>query len=172
LLATENLTLSAAYGLADHVFKAANDLQIEAFTGVRQDPTLANGGNAKGKRSILAPRHSATASAAWTDDLTADAKWFLRGDLSYQSKKYGEVHNVSHTGDRWGLNLRLGVQTDAWRTDLYANNVLDDLTPSAIFRGADSSVTRFPQNPGQTRNALEIPFPRGREFGVTVQYNF
>ena len=60
-LASENLTLAASYGLADHVFKAANDLQIAQFTGVPEHPTLRTGGNAKGKHSILAPKHSGSA---------------------------------------------------------------------------------------------------------------
>ncbi|MBM3514413.1 MAG: hypothetical protein FJX59_11975, partial [Alphaproteobacteria bacterium] len=139
-LASENLTLSFNYGMADHVFKAANDLQIEIFEGIPQDRTLANGGNAKGKHSILAPKHSGSAGAAWRDALTADADWFARADLSYQSRKFGEIHNIAWTGAYFRLNTRIGVQTDRWRLDAYVNNVLDDLTPGAIFRGADSSI--------------------------------
>jgi|GEM_PF-1200040 len=172
LLATEQITLSAAYGLADHVFKAANDLQIEQFTGVRQDLTLANGGNAKGKHSINAPKHTFTASAAYNDDLTADVQWFVRADFSYRTKLWTEVHNVSHTGDRYGLNSRIGVQTGTWKVDLYANNILDDMSPTAVFRGADGSTRRYVANPGQAPNALELSLPRGREFGLTAQYNF
>lgn len=170
--ATQQLTLSANYGLADHVFKKANDQQIELFTGVPQDLTLANGGNAKGKHSILAPKHTGTVSASWKDDLAADAQWFLRGDLSYRSKAFGEVHNVSWTGNKYMMNTKLGVETEAWNLTLYANNVLNDLTPGAIFRGADSSALRFTQNPGNSKNALELQLPRGREFGLTGQYNF
>ncbi|MDX2142120.1 MAG: TonB-dependent receptor [Rhodospirillaceae bacterium] len=171
-LATEQLTLSAGYGMADHVFKKANDVQIEGFTGVLQDFTLANGGNAKGKHSILAPKHTATASAAYKDDLSADARWFVRADFSYRTKLWTEVHNVSHTGDRWGVNSRLGVETDDWQVDLYVNNVLNDLTPSAVFRGANSSVVRYAGNPFQAVTGLELSLPRGREFGITGQYNF
>jgi outer membrane receptor protein involved in Fe transport len=172
LLVTEQLTLSAAYGMADHVFKKANDLQIEQFTGVLQDLTLANGGNAKGKHSINAPKHTATASAAYKDDLSADARWFVRADMTYRTKLWTEVHNVSHTGDRWGLNSRLGVETDSWRVDLYVNNILNDKTPGSVFRGADGSALRYTANPAQAPNALELSLPRGREFGVTGQYSF
>lgn len=172
LAATKNLTLTSSYGLADHVFKKANDAQIQAFTGVVQDFTLANGGNAKGKHSILAPKHSATLGAIWRDDLTADAQWMFRTDFSYQSKKFTEVHNVSWTGDRYLVNTKLGVETKAWSLTAYVNNLFDDRTAGAIFRGADPSVVRYAGNPFANRNALELSMPRGREFGITGQYNF
>jgi iron complex outermembrane recepter protein len=172
LAATEQLNLSMAYGMADHVFKAANDLQIEQFTGVLQDLTLANGGNAKGKHSINAPKHTATAGAVYKDDLSANARWFVRGDVTYRTKLWTEVHNVSHTGDKWGLNTKLGVETGAWNLTLYANNALNDLTPTAVFRGADGSALRYAANPALAPNALELSLPRGREFGLTGQYNF
>jgi outer membrane receptor protein involved in Fe transport len=173
LLATDHLTLSAAYGLADHVFKVANDLQIQQFTGVPATAAeLPTSNNAKGKTSILAPKHTLTASAVWKDDLTAEARWFARADFSYRTKLWTEVHNVSHTGDRYGLNSRLGVETDRWKVDLYVNNILDDMTPGSVFRGADGSARRYAANPGQALNALELALPRGREFGLTGQYNF
>ena len=173
LLATDNLTLTAGYGMADHVFKKANDDMIEANGGPKQDFTFATGnGNAAGKHNLAAPKHSATAGFAWRDDLTADAQWLFRTDLSYQSKKYSEIANISWVGARTLVNSKIGVETKTWNLTLYANNLFDDRTPGAAFRGADSSVARYAGNPFANRRALELSMPRGREFGLTGEYNF
>ncbi|MDX2145051.1 MAG: TonB-dependent receptor [Rhodospirillaceae bacterium] len=170
LQASENLSFTFSYGLADHVFKKANDdTEILLTTGVT-DPNLVNGGNAKGKHSILAPKHSLAASAAWRDELATDTDWVLRSDFSYQTKKYGEIANYSWLGDRLIWNARLGVETSGWNVSLYANNILNDLTPSAVLRFADSAVPRWPNN--QIRRGFDVPLPRGREFGISGQYNF
>lgn len=171
-IATEQLTLTLGYGLADHKFLKANDDTELFITTGRNDPLLVNGGNAKGKRSILAPRHTANAAVTWRDDFTADVEWVFRNDFSYQSRKYGEIANYSWVGGRYLWNAHFGLESDRWTLTFYGNNLLDDLTPSAIFRFADSSVTRFAANPGASKRGFDIPLPRGREFGVTAQYNF
>ena len=54
----------------------------------------------------------------------------------------------------------------------YVNNVFDDRTPGSATRGIEFNAARYPGNPFNFLRALELSMPRGREFGLTGEYNF
>lgn len=166
--ATEELTLGLTYGLADSSIRAYDDDEIRITTG-RTDPTLANGGNAKGKQLPLSPKHSLNLTANWRQPLAGDVDWFLGTNMRYESKKYTEVANYQWTGDIYIWNARLGVENESWNLALYANNMLDDRTPNGSLRFVD--VT-FPNFSGGSRRGFDLGLRRGREFGLTGQYSF
>ena len=114
------------------------------------------GGQTAGNQIPNSPKHHFTASAEYVHPLQfggGDIDWFTRGDFSYVSKKYAQVHNLAHTGDRNLLNLKTGLaKDDAWRVTLFVDNVLNDKTPSTIVRYADLVNGNFApinQNPAQ-----------------------
>src|SRR5690606_4312653 len=96
------------------------------------------GGQVAGKKIPNAPEHQFTASTTYMRPLGAyDLDWFVRGDYSYMSTMYAQVHNLAETGDRHLLNLKAGLDRGNARLTFFVDNVLDDRTPSTVVRYAD-----------------------------------
>jgi iron complex outermembrane receptor protein len=170
--ATENLTLNLGYGLADTKIKVLNDTDIAIITGV-SDTDLVNGGNASGNQLPKQPKHTLNASFSWVDGVSADADWFFRTDVIYESKRWTEVGNFSHTGAITKVNARLGVQSDDWKITAYANNLFDSQAQNNWLRFRDYR-TAFGERAfnGQRWRGFFGNQPRGRDFGVDLQYSF
>lgn len=142
------------------------------------------GGETAGNQIPNSPKHHFTASFDYSRPVfSGDYEWFLRGDFSYISKKYAQVHNLAHTGERNQLNLKTGfTKGDDWRITFFVDNVLNDKTPSTVVRYADLVNGNFgpQQNPAQNNVPGTTPFERAflfplvesRQFGVTVSHDF
>jgi outer membrane receptor protein involved in Fe transport len=165
---TPNWTLSLAYGLADAKIRKYDDSEIAITTGIT-DPTLANGGNAKGKTLPLVPKHTLNLGVTYRNHFAGDVDWFLSNNLRYQSKQFTEFANYAWTGGFALWNARLGIETKSWNLAVYGNNLTDDRTPNGALRYIDGTVPSFP---GGTRRGFVMGLRRGREFGLTGQYNF
>lgn len=170
--ATEELSFTFGYGLADSKIKVFNDADIALITG-EDDPDLANGGNASGNQLPKQPKHTLSLSGTYRDALTNDVDWFFTTDLNIESKRYTEVGNFSHTGDLYRMNMRIGLDAENWRVTGYVNNALNDLTANNILRFRDYR-TAFGERAfnGQRWRGFFFNQPRGRDFGVNVQYSF
>jgi len=105
----------------------------------------------------------------YRDSLTADVDWFLSSNIRFESRKYTEVANIQWTGSVWLLSARLGVDSKGWNLALYGNNLLDDRTPNGSLRFVDIN---FPNYSGGSRRGFDLGLRRGREFGLSGQYNF
>jgi hypothetical protein len=113
------------------------------------------------------------ASFSWVDGVSADADWFFRTDVIYESKRWTEVGNFSHTGAITKVNARLGVQSDDWKITAYANNLFDSQAQNNWLRFRDYR-TAFGERAfnGQRWRGFFGNQPRGRDFGVDLQYSF
>lgn len=171
---TDQISLNFNYGLADSEIKVYNDADVALITG-NDDPTLANGGNASGNQLPKQPKHTISTSVTYRDALTSDVDWFFTTDLNWESKRYTEAGNFSHTGDLYRMNMRIGVDAGNWQMTAFMNNVLNDLTANNILRFRDYRPA-FGERTGIGRNERWRGFffnqPRGRDFGVTAQYSF
>jgi len=171
-VATDNITFNVGYALADTEIKVFNDENHTALTG-EDDPDLVNGGNVSGNQLPKQPKHTVNFSGTYRDELSGDADWFFRYDMIYESKRWTETSNFSHTGDIWRLNLRLGVEADNWKITGYVNNALNDLTMNNVLRFRDYRPEGGEFTPfGQRWRGFFLNQPRGRDFGVDVQYSF
>lgn len=172
--ATDELNFTLGYGLADSKIKVYNDADVTLITG-NDDPTLANGGNASGNQLPKQPKHTLSLSGTYRDALTSDVDWFLSSNLNIESKRWTEAGNFSHTGDLYRMNIRLGLEADNWKITGYVNNALKDLTANNILRFRDYRP-EFGERTGIGANERYRGFffnqPRGRDFGVDVQYSF
>lgn len=132
-------------------------------------------GSIVGKRPPRAPEHQGFVSTRYEGALANGWGWYVGGDVTYEGSKYAQVHNLIETGDRTYLNLRAGLETETWSLQLWGRNVTDDDTPLDILRYIDTR--------GQTSQQLlfqAIPIargfavtpPRGRQFGLTVNFRF
>jgi len=103
---------------------------------------------------------------------------FLRSDLSYESKRYVQVDNLSHTGDSWLWNVAAGVESDAWTLQLWVENLLDDRTPAVVTRLIDNrrGFVSIPNGLGGRQSTFFRDFliaaPRKRQVGVSATYRF
>ncbi|MBT5241120.1 MAG: TonB-dependent receptor [Rhodospirillaceae bacterium] len=177
LAATEELTFGLGYGLAASKIKIFNDEQHFLLTG-ENDPTLANGGNVSGNQLPKSPKHTLNVNGTYRDSLSADADWFIRADLNVESKRFTQVSNLQHNGDSYKVNIRMGVEADNWQITGYVTNLLEDLTPNNILRFRDYRLASGSNFCGaavcgsSSWRGFFFNQPRGRDFGVNVQYSF
>jgi len=98
--------------------------------------------------------------------------WFLRTDLFRASKQYESIYNYAYIGPRENVNLRLGVRNDNLEFALWARNLTDDDTPTALLRSIsfqddDGTGPRTVNSRGYT---LYLADPR--MYGATLTYRF
>jgi len=84
--------------------------------------------NKDGKRPADLPKHQVKLNAAYTDELTADWKWFAEADFRYTSRRELETANVSWQESYSLTDLRVGVSSDSLRATIFVDNVFDDKT--------------------------------------------
>jgi outer membrane receptor protein involved in Fe transport len=164
---TEHLSMSVNYGLADTELEEFNSLVIADLTGIN-DPDLVNGGNASGNEAPNAPKHSLSAYAVYTRPLgDRGAEWFARTDFLYQSKRWVDAENEAYIGEPKIVNARIGIDNGTWVATIYADNMLDDDTPTLVSQFP--SFSGFPEN---ITSAFHIVPRRGRNYGLALQYRF
>lgn len=98
--------------------------------------------------------------------------WFLRTDYARASKQYESIYNYAYIGPKVNVNLRLGVRNDNLEFALWARNLTDDDTPSALLRSVsfqddDGTGPRTANSRGYT---LYLADPR--MYGATLNYRF
>jgi outer membrane receptor protein involved in Fe transport len=166
---TDELTANLAYGYTDVEIQEACDAEWGAFTGV--DPEcetqlgVPGGGSLEGNSTPNAPEHTLAVSLDYARPINADLEWFARGDYLFESERYAQVFNLASTGDSSRINLRTGVASQNWKLSAWVKNLTDDDTVDAVVRLVDFN-TFF------ARRAFQAHLPRGRQFGVTFEYNF
>jgi outer membrane receptor protein involved in Fe transport len=182
---SDNLDLRLAYSLTDGKFRDFIDAETEdiydtdgrvgAFNLAPNDPN----GQTRGQRIPYSPKHQIILSGTFRQPVSGDWEGFVRSDLTYESRRFDQVHNLAHTGDSYTWNLRTGIEDEATTLTLYVNNVLNDDTASFLTRLVDATrPLQIPSRADPTvfqtttfRNIL-AGFPRKRAFGVTASHKF
>mgnify|MGYP000846259592 FL=1 len=72
------------------------------------------------------PVNSGSLSVDYIRELSADRDLFARADFIYTGKMYASNAMLSHTGSGQKMHLRVGVDTDRYRVELYCTNCTDD----------------------------------------------
>ena len=99
--------------------------------------------------------------------MTDDWSWFLRADMNYNSKRYAQVYNLAHTGNREVVNLRGGVKSGNFDIEVWVDNVFDNEDSPALIRYVQ--VREFFFGPDR---AIGVTLPEKRRIGVTARYRF
>ena len=113
------------------------------------------------------PETSGTFSATYETIMESGRSFFARADYIRQGKTWMTNANVTSTPAYSLFNLRVGVESDSWRVEGYANNLFD--------KEGYSNLQLFPDLSG-----LSGPFTRGfmagmiqqRTFGVRTTFDF
>ncbi|MGI1946169.1 TonB-dependent receptor [Shewanella glacialipiscicola] len=123
-------------------------------------------GSVKGNTPPQVPEHEATLGLNFKAPLTKTFELYARADMNYDSTRYAHVHNLAETGSRTLVNLNIGVSDGMWNVSAWMKNVLDDDTPTYIFRYIDTQSVAF------SERAFPVAPSRGREMGITASYSF
>jgi iron complex outermembrane receptor protein len=99
--------------------------------------------------------------------------WFLRADLSRSSKQYESIFNYAYIAPRENVNLRLGIRDERLEFTLWARNLTDNETPTAVLRSVsffDDDGLAGPRTANSRGYTLYLNDPR--MYGATLSYRF
>lgn len=151
--------LRANYALVNAEFERFDVAEQAALTG---DPSVA------GNKTPRAPKHMASLSGTYSVPLGGDWQGYVHGDLTYESKRFAQVHNLAHSGDKVIASLHGGVESGNVGIDLWVKNLFNDKYATSITRYRDFAGF----NSFQAPRAFVITLPRGRQFGASATYRF
>jgi len=163
---TRHLNANIGFSYTDAEFKDAHNRSLISLPSF-----AASGGDISG---YDLPRTSPT---QWTAGLDfrhpafADFDVFGRLDYSYKSSQYPTTDRLTRIGAMERVNARIGLESGAWRLELWGDNLTDDATPTGAFRDAwlnnyvDNQVAIF-------LNRTTVSYPRLRTWGANVSYRF
>ncbi len=160
--------VNAGYGYSDATFTAACDSTLATIVNVTASSPACSVGppfllDVAGKQTGNAPTSTANAGVALNLPFGANWEFFARTDASFQDERFGEIYNHASTGSSLRFDARLGLTSEAWKITLWGRNVGNE-------RAADSLVRLG--NPDNGNRAYLVHYPNGRQFGLTVGYEF
>jgi len=140
------------------VFESANFLEVFGVT------------DASGSTLERFPKWSGSLSAVAEGDFANGMEWFARADGLYTGKRFADETNLTFAKDGVQVNLRTGVDVEAYRLEFFVTNVTDANHATAINRFRDlSAATPF-------FDFSTLGFEQGlrdkRQFGVRGRYKF
>ena len=173
-LVTDNWTLDLTYAYIDSEIDAyISQDQADLIGGDGSPAALASLGSVAGNRSPRSSEHQASLITRYERPMNNGWTWFVGGDVSYESSRFSQVHNLAETGDRTYVGLRTGIRAENWDVMLWGKNVTDEDAVIDILRYIDTSnggISFFPNF--FIPRGFGLTLPRGRQFGVTASYRF
>ncbi|MDX2225244.1 MAG: TonB-dependent receptor, partial [Rhodospirillaceae bacterium] len=120
-----------------------------------------------------APKHSVQLGGQVRGDISADLGWFMDADARYQSKRFTSFENSLVMDSYVTVDLRAGVEKEAWTVTAYVNNVFNDdtLKASAVYIQDWGTSFIAPRSTAVTSLASAV-LPDKRQFGVRASLNF
>jgi len=159
-LVSDNWTIDMTYSLNK---SDINDFESADALALFGNRTIDGMGNSFSRY----PEKSSSLSAIYAETMESGNDFFARGDLIRQGSTWMTNANVTSTPAYSVFNLRVGLQSDTWRAEVYANNLLD--------KKGYSNLQLFPDLSG-----LSGPFTRGimagmiqqRQIGIRTTFDF
>ena len=154
-------------------------------------------GSVAGNQTPRSPKHQASLRSQYNVPMANGLEWFVGGNLTLESSRYSQVHNLAKSGDRWLLGAQTGIRGERWDVTLWGKNLTNDKTIVDILRYIDTShwvegaEIPCPPAPGlnpaancgplfragawggfQTPRGFANTLPRLRQIGVTANFRF
>ncbi len=165
---SENARMGITYALADSEFTGGCDeFQWTLTSGGGRwtgDPATSLNPNGMGECSVeghqfpMGSKHQASAYIDWSQPMNSGMEIFANINLSYESKRFTQLHQESYTGAALLLGLRAGIRGDNWSAALIGRNLTDE--DSAIL------ATRWLQSPFINRLTVRSSAPAGADTGM------
>jgi iron complex outermembrane receptor protein len=153
---TFNLYGTLYYGDAKYA-DGTIDLRWGRVPAVCDNRVCATNGDIGGNTTERQSKWQGTLGAEHRGELggSYDLSYYVRGDLSYQSKQFGEAVNLSWVPARTLMNASIGVENDMYSAQLWARNLFDKKYVASVIVG----------QPNTQYNAY---LGERRTFGLTV----
>ncbi|MCH8478876.1 MAG: TonB-dependent receptor [Wenzhouxiangella sp.] len=194
-LINRTLTVIGSYALADSEFtEGCDDFEYTLNTGglLIAPGTESPECSIKGNQLPLGSKHMLSLGLDFRMPLNNGMEFFAFPTMSYESKKYIQVHNRAWVPATTLLNFRAGVRSDTgWELAVFGRNLLDDDSPALATRWFDLrhgfNAFGIPQdqlvaegcdiNSGQCADAglpraFFTSLRKGRTFGLELRYSF
>lgn len=126
--ASENLTFNGAVYYGDASYDQGTfHLNYARTPAVCDDVVCPTDGEISGNQTPRAPRFMGTVGAEWADSLggSMDLDYYLRGDISHQSKAYADEINLAWVPKRTIANASAGLTGDNFEVQLWVKNLFD-----------------------------------------------
>jgi len=190
---SEQLDVGMTYALADSEFtEGCDDFQWTLTSGggelqpggesVSADFTGNGDCSIEGKQFPISSKHQASAFFNWYLPAGGGNEFFVTGDVTYESKKFVQVHNLAYAPAATVAGLRVGYQADNWKVTAFARNLFDeDATVIATrwlaipYLSPELSLNTASFIPGTATGAPRAFFGtlrRGRQVGLEFSYSF
>jgi iron complex outermembrane recepter protein len=130
----------------------------------------------------LSSKHQASAFIDFETPIgQGGMSFFANADVSYESKKYVQVHNRAYSPEATLVGARLGIRGDNWSITAFGKNLTDeDAVPMTTrwlqvpyFTFASVAVgSNIPGADTGTPRAFFGALRRERQLGLELTYNF
>ncbi len=148
----------------------------------RKTDTLANSRvcfhNLKGRKLERAPKHSLVGMARWSRPIgdlfgATGVRFFVEGDVQKQSKRYLDFYNLVELDAFTIGNVRIGMTSDRWDLQIFANNITDDDTVQAgSSNPGDVAQSLADPSNFSPANTSGVALPDPRIVGFRFAYRF
>lgn len=135
-----------------------------------------------GRKFPLTSEHQASAflRADFAQAGPFSSDFFVSADVSYESSKFVQVHNLAETGDATILGARFGFETDDWTLAVYGQNITDEDSIAIATRWLQTPyfITAFSPNTAPATASRSAPrgffgtLRRGPQFGAELRVRF
>ncbi len=128
----------------------------------------------KGNSATRFPEWSWNLSSTYTDSLTSNWDYYVRGDVLYNGQAFAGLTNLSVVDNWYLVNVKLGLERENLRVEFFVNNVFDEKN----WRGGAEFTDFTIQDPGPgvifdfTQLGIILLPQDKRTFGARTVVNF
>lgn len=136
----------------------------------------------KGRKFPLTSEHQASAFVRLDFNRAGpfDSNFFMSGNVTYESSKFVQVHNLAETGDATIVGARFGFETDGWSLSAYGQNITDEDSIIMATRWLQTPyfIPAFSPNTAPLTASRGAPraffgtLRRGPQFGAELRVKF
>ena len=125
---SDNLTFNGSLYFGDATYDQGTfHLNFARTPPICDNRVCPTNGEISGNQTPRAPRWMGTTGVEWTDSLggSADYDYYVRGDLTFQSKAYADEMNLAWVPSRTIANATVGLTAESYEVQLWVRNMLD-----------------------------------------------
>jgi len=113
------------------------------------------------------PEFSGTFSATYDHELGNGWNGFVRGDYIYVGKQYATADNLTWLRSANRVNASIGIESGAYRVELFSRNLFNNKVASNILRNANPF-----SNAAEGVNLIVLAAPEKQTFGIRGSAKF
>ncbi|MEQ8405851.1 MAG: TonB-dependent receptor [Oceanicaulis sp.] len=133
-----------------------------------------------GNQLPLTSEHQASAFGEVRYPIGGGWDFFTQADVTYESSKYVQVHNLAETGDATLAGLRFGVETDGLALQVWGRNIFDEESIVMATRWLQTPYIASSFSPNSAPAGADTGSPRaffgtlrrGPSWGVEARITF